>query len=70
MAADGGPSGAGTIYQIKTDGTGYSQLRQFAGGANDGSGPLGSLVQSGALLYGMTPDGGNVELRHGFQNQY
>jgi uncharacterized repeat protein (TIGR03803 family) len=37
----------------------YRVLHNFAGGANDGSGPMGSLIQSGSMLYGMTPSGGS-----------
>ncbi len=37
----------------------YAILHNFAGGANDGSCPLGSLIQSGSTLYGMTLLGGS-----------
>lgn len=40
---------------------GYKVLHHFAGGAADGSGPLGSLVQSGAKLYGVTRVGGAAD---------
>src|SRR5438874_12758136 len=35
-------------------------LHSFAGGPSDGRGPSGSLIQSGGLLYGMTPGGGTA----------
>jgi uncharacterized repeat protein (TIGR03803 family) len=38
----------------------YKIIHNFAGGANDGSGPLlGTLIQSGSTLYGMTTGGGS-----------
>jgi uncharacterized repeat protein (TIGR03803 family) len=37
----------------------YRVLHNFAGGANDGATPWGSLVQSGPALYGMTSAGGS-----------
>jgi MYXO-CTERM domain-containing protein len=52
----GGTSGAGTVFKVGTDGTGFTLLRSFAGG--DGREPRGSLVMSGATLYGMTDRGG------------
>jgi uncharacterized repeat protein (TIGR03803 family) len=36
----------------------YRVLHHFAGGAGDGSQPMGSLVQSGSTVYGMTGWGG------------
>jgi uncharacterized repeat protein (TIGR03803 family) len=40
----------------------YRVLHHFAGGPNDGATPLGSLVQSGAMLYGVTYRGGSNSL--------
>ena len=39
----------------------YRILHHFTGGSNDGSGPLGSLIQSGSTLYGMTRVGGSYD---------
>jgi uncharacterized repeat protein (TIGR03803 family) len=50
---------AGTIFQINTDGSGYTNLHSFAGPANDGDQPLGSLTLNGTTLYGMAWDGGS-----------
>jgi uncharacterized repeat protein (TIGR03803 family) len=55
----GGSSGAGTIFQIRTDGTGFTRLHSFAGGTGDGANPWGSLILSGSALYGMTYAGGS-----------
>ena len=46
-------------YIIETDGSGYTLLHEFAGGASDGrySG-YGSLAPYGSTLYGMTTRGG------------
>ena len=59
MTSLGGDNGAGTIFQINTDGTGYNVLYSFGGyGANDGANPSGSLTLSGTTLYGTTANGG------------
>ena len=55
MTSEGGAYGAGTIFQINTDGTGYKVLYSFGSVANDGAYPYGSLTLSGTTLYGMTP---------------
>jgi uncharacterized repeat protein (TIGR03803 family) len=60
--AFGGASNKGTIFQIGTDGSGFSVMHSFAGGPNDGGNPEGALLLSGAVLYGMTPNGGNDAL--------
>ena len=59
MTAWGGDSDRGTIFRMQTDGTGFSILHEFAGGAADGSYPYGSLVISGSTLLGMTSKGGS-----------
>ncbi len=58
MTYEGGPSGVGTIFKINTNGTGFTLLHSFAGGASDGAYPLGSLILKGSTLYGMTYGGG------------
>jgi uncharacterized repeat protein (TIGR03803 family) len=59
LTSIGGTNNLGIIFRINTDGTDFQILHSFAGGANDGSGPIaGSLVQSGSMLYGMTTGGG------------
>jgi uncharacterized repeat protein (TIGR03803 family) len=60
--AFGGTANKGTIFQIGTDGSGFSVMHSFAGGPNDGANPEGALLLSGATLYGMTPNGGNDAL--------
>ena len=59
-AQGGGAYGEGVIFKIHTDGSGYTNLHNFAGGAGDGGEPLGSLMLSGATLYGMTFGGGGI----------
>lgn len=57
--ARGGPSDGGTVFMIRTDGTGYQRLHTFTGGAGDGFRPQASLVLDGAgNLYGTTMNGG------------
>jgi uncharacterized repeat protein (TIGR03803 family) len=59
MTRLGGSSNGGTIFKVATNGTGFTLLHSFTGGANDGRQPFcGTLVQSGSLLYGMTTEGG------------
>ncbi len=52
-------SGYGTVFKINTDGTGFALLHSFAGGTEDGRNPMGSLVQLGSTLFGMTQMGGD-----------
>ncbi len=56
MTTSGGANNLGTIYKIKTDGTGFSKLLDFDG--NNGSNPYGSLYSDGTFLYGTTYSGG------------
>jgi uncharacterized repeat protein (TIGR03803 family) len=62
MTRNGGDDGRGVIFKIDTDGTGFSLLHEFAGGADDGRNPEGSLTLSGSTLYGMTVFGGDDDL--------
>lgn len=52
----GGANDLGTIYRIKTDGTGLANLHDFDG--PEGSSPVGDLLYDGTFLYGMTRTGG------------
>ena len=54
---EGGNSGAGTVFRVNTDGTGFASLHSFTFGG-DGSFPLGELVLSGNTLYGTASTGG------------
>lgn len=49
--------GCGVLFKIKLDGTGYSNLINFAGATNGGN-PKGDLISDGIFLYGMTMQGG------------
>ncbi|MFH1549299.1 MAG: choice-of-anchor tandem repeat GloVer-containing protein [Planctomycetota bacterium] len=55
----GGDDNFGTVFKMNTDGSGYNHLHEFAGGAEDGAAPTGSLILSGSTLYGMTIVGGD-----------
>ena len=59
MTTNGGSSDSGTLFSINTDGTGFSLLHSFTGGANDGADSEGSLTLLGSKLYGMTGAGGS-----------
>lgn len=53
-----GSFGSGTVFQIKTNGTGFAVIKEFTGA--DGSGPTGGLTLSGSVLYGTTSGGGSL----------
>ncbi len=54
-AGGGGTFGYGTVFGVSIDGTGFTNLHNFAG--NDGGGP-GGLVFSNSILYGTASGGG------------
>jgi uncharacterized repeat protein (TIGR03803 family) len=54
----GGSSGAGTVFALNTDGTGFTNLHDFAYGG-DGAHPNGGLIFSGNTLYGTAAYGGS-----------
>ena len=54
-----GQFNGGTIFRIKSDGSGFLVLHAFAGGAADGADPGGSLIVSGTTLYGLSMNGGD-----------
>jgi uncharacterized repeat protein (TIGR03803 family) len=59
----GGPSNRGTVFKMRTDGTGFQLLHTFLGGASDGLNPHSGLILDGAdNLYGTTPNGGPSDL--------
>jgi uncharacterized repeat protein (TIGR03803 family) len=60
--AGGSATNDGTFFQIALGGTGFAVNHGFVGGANDGSQPFGSVVQSGSMFYGMTGQGGTANL--------
>ncbi|MES2592593.1 MAG: choice-of-anchor tandem repeat GloVer-containing protein [Bacteroidota bacterium] len=53
----GGSMGAGALFKIKPDGTGFTKLLDFNGGAT-GFYPLGALISDGTFLYGTATEGG------------
>lgn len=62
MTREGGSSGEGVVFKMKTDGSGFGLLHSFSGGANDGRLPEGgSLVLSDSTLFGMTTSGGTLD---------
>ncbi len=54
----GGASGRGTVFRISPRGGGFKIIHSFAGGATDGSFPLGTLTLVGTRLFGTTSGGG------------
>jgi|GEM_PF-2712058 len=79
-------AGGGVVFRIGMDGSGYTDLHEFAGyPAGDGAAPLGSLVLNGTTLYGMTSshgvyfggtvfsietDGSGYQTLHHFRSSY
>lgn len=54
----GGTYGNGTVFALKIDGTGFTNLHNFNSGT-DGSLPMGTLILSGTTLYGTAKNGGS-----------
>jgi len=59
MTMQGGSNNNGVIFRMNTDGSSYTNLHKFVGGADDGRNPFGSLSLSDGVLAGMTFFGGN-----------
>jgi uncharacterized repeat protein (TIGR03803 family) len=60
MTSGGGTGALGTVFEMGLDGSNYSVLHNFVGGANDGASPeQGPLILIGSTLYGMTSQGGS-----------
>lgn len=57
MTEEGGVNYVGTIFKIKTDGTGFSKIFDFNNGVF-GRFPEGSFISDGIYLYGTTRGGG------------
>jgi uncharacterized repeat protein (TIGR03803 family) len=55
---EGGASSGGTIFKINPDGSGFSLLKEFAGGT-DGENPYAGLTSVSGVLYGTTLLGGS-----------
>ena len=53
----GGNSGAGTVFAVNVDGTGFRTLHSFSN--SDGANPHGDLLLSSNMLYGTTAFGAN-----------
>lgn len=52
------PNNKGNIFRMNMDGTGFTVLHEFAGGANDGWKPWAGLAVSNDMIYGSTVYGG------------
>ncbi len=57
-SSGGGANGVGTVFKLKTDGTGYTILKSFSVGGGNAYLPYGSLVSDSTYLYGTTTSGG------------
>jgi len=56
-ASSGGSLGNGTVFALKADGTGFTNLHSFTA-SSDGAAPIGRLLLSGNTLYGTAQTGG------------
>ncbi|MFC2149558.1 choice-of-anchor tandem repeat GloVer-containing protein [Candidatus Auribacterota bacterium] len=60
MTYGGGNTDQGVVFKMTAGNpSSFTLLHKFAGGADDGKNPYGSLTLSGSTLYGMTFFGGN-----------
>ncbi|MFH0878432.1 MAG: choice-of-anchor tandem repeat GloVer-containing protein, partial [Lentisphaerota bacterium] len=55
---NGGTNNRGVVFSLLPDGSGYTNLHRFRGGAADGKHSKGDLLVDGSMLYGMTCEGG------------
>ena len=53
----GGSKNNGTVFQINTDGTGYTRIYDFQNGT-DAKNPIDNVILLDNTLYGMTEKGG------------
>jgi len=59
MTSSGGANDEGTIFRVRTDGSGFTLLHSCSGAGGDVWSPDGSLIQGpGSTLYGMAHSGG------------
>jgi uncharacterized repeat protein (TIGR03803 family) len=58
---EGGKYNRGTLFKIKTDGTGFTVLHDFGDKPGDGGNPIASLIDVNGTLYGTTVAGGDGE---------
>jgi uncharacterized repeat protein (TIGR03803 family) len=56
----GGALGYGTVYKVRTDGGDFTLLKNFDYTDQNGASPHGSLLLSGAALFGTTTIGGSA----------
>jgi len=65
MTCHGGDDDGGVVFRMKTDGTGYTILHEFAGYPDDGAHPHGSPTLSDGVIYGFTAHGGPNSFGYG-----
>jgi uncharacterized repeat protein (TIGR03803 family) len=65
--ANGGSDDRGTIFQITSDGSGYTLLRSFTADGTDGALPNGLIQGFDGTLFGTTRGGGSANLGTVFQ---
>jgi len=63
-AVSGGKFGAGTVFAVRTNGTGFTNLHNFASIStsttnSEGASPYGTMILSGSTLYGLAYHGGS-----------
>jgi uncharacterized repeat protein (TIGR03803 family) len=61
--SQGGSANLGTVFQMASDGSGFTVLHSFTGAPTDGQSPLAGLIQDlDGTLYGTTSLGGTANL--------
>jgi uncharacterized repeat protein (TIGR03803 family) len=65
-ASDGGSGGYGTVFAVKTDGTGFTTLYSFSESDGNMFASWSDLVLCGSTLYGVTPGGGDLGTAGGY----
>lgn len=57
----GGSAGQGVVFSMNQDGSDFTKLYDFLGGATSGAQPNGSLTFENGVLYGTTRNGGSTD---------
>jgi uncharacterized repeat protein (TIGR03803 family) len=60
MTSTGGSDNTGVIFNINTDGTSFHVMHNFISAGDDGTGPFGTLLLDGSILYGMATSQGTA----------
>jgi uncharacterized repeat protein (TIGR03803 family) len=68
-SSEGGNGDYGTVFKVNPDGTGFTNIYNFADGL-DGANPDAGLALSGGVVYGTASGGGCRKQRHGIHAEH